>query len=234
MPSNILSIDSNFPSFTGEESPQQQIRMLHNYLFQLREGLQYSLQNLTADNFNAAALQNMNEAQKNEVTAELQKVYALLNQMAGEINSISSRVSGMENLAGRVGTAEGDIRDLKDRTGAAEQAIEGLTDWMTTAEERIVDLQARTGEAEEHIEDLSGRVKGLEDDTTLTDLKETVTGVGGLKDLVEQMQEELDKIAAAVAVAEDGGVTLGSEGKPLRLVGQVYINGVLIEQGGAT
>ena len=229
MPSNILSIDSNFPSFTGEESPQQQIRMLHNYLFQLREGLQYSLQNLTADNFNAAALKNMNEAQKNEVTAELQKVYALLNQMAGEINSISSRVSGMENLAGRVGIAEGDIRDLKDRAGAAEQDIEGLADWMTTAEERIVDLQDRTGEAEESIEDLSGRVKELEDDTTLADLKETVTGVGGLKDLVEQMQEELNRIAAAVAVAEDGGVTLGSEGKPLRLVGQVYINGVLIE-----
>ena len=72
MPSNWLSIDSNFPSFTGEESPEQQIRALHNYLFQLREGLQYSLQNLTADNFNATALQNLSDAQKNEVTTQLQ------------------------------------------------------------------------------------------------------------------------------------------------------------------
>lgn len=206
MPSNWLSIDSNFPSFTGEESPEQQIRALHNYLFQLREGLQYSLQNLTADNFNTAALQNLTDAQKNEVTTQLEKVYTQLNQMAAEIDRLSGRVSGTENLSGRMTTAEGEITALKGRVKLTE----------------------------ENIEDLTGRVKQLEDDQTLDDLQREVTGEGGLQEQMDAAKKELEKISGAVQVADDGSVTVGSEGKPLRLVGQVYINGMLYEQGGTT
>lgn len=248
MPSNWLSIDSNFPSFTGEESPEQQIRALHNYLFQLREGLQYSLQNLTADNFNATALQNLSDAQKNEVTTQLQKVYTLLNQMAAEIDSLSGRVSGTENLSGRMTTAEGEITALKGRTKLTEENIEDLADRTTAAETDIDDLQDRAKTAESdigslkgratitegNVEDLAGRVKQLEDDQTLDDLQEAVTGEGGLQEQMDTTKQELEKISGAVRVADDGSVTVGSEGKPLRLVGQVYINGVLYEQGGTT
>lgn len=139
MPSVWKSIDSNFPSFTGEEKPQEQIRALHNYLFQLREGLKYSMQNLSAENFNAAALENLSESQKNEVKKQLEKVYALLGQMSGEIQNIAGRVSSM---------------------GIRIEAIE-----------------------------------------------------------------------QTVQTEEDGGITIGTEGKPLRLVGEIYINGVLYGQG---
>ncbi|MBQ7849239.1 MAG: hypothetical protein IJ343_05900, partial [Clostridia bacterium] len=232
----------------GEESPEQQIRALHNYLFQLREGLQYSLQNLTADNFNATALQNLSDAQKNEVTTQLQKVYTLLNQMAAEIDSLSGRVSGTENLSGRMTTAEGEItalkgrtklteeniEDLADRTTAAETDIDDLQDRMKTAESDIGSLKGRATITEGNVEDLAGRVKQLEDDQTLDDLQEAVTGEGGLQEQMDTTKQELEKISGAVQVADDGSVTVGSEGKPLRLVGQVYINGVLYEQGGTT
>ena len=221
MPSNWLSIDSNFPSFTGEESPEQQIRALHNYLFQLREGLQYSLQNLTADNFNTAALQNLTDAQKNEVTTQLEKVYTQLNQMAAEIDRLSGRVSGTENLSGRMTTAEGEITALKGRTKLTEENIEDLADRTTAAEGGIDDLQeAVTGEG------------GLQE--RVADLEGAVTGEGGLQEQMDATEQELEKISGAVQVADDGSVTVGSEGKPLRLVGQIYINGVLYEQGGTT
>ena len=248
MPSNWLSIDSNFPSFTGGESPEQQIRALHNYLFQLREGLQYSLQNLTADNFNTAALQNLTDAQKNEVTTQLEKVYTQLNQMAAEIDRLSGRVSGTENLSGRMTTAEGEITALKGRTKLAEENIEDLADRTTAAEANADDLQGRMKTAETDIgslkgratitegdvEDLAGRVKQLEDDQTLEQLQDAVVGEGGLQEQMESTSKDLKKISGAVQVAEDGSATIGSVGKPLRLVGQIYINGVLIEQGGTT
>lgn len=247
MPSNWLSIDSNFPSFTGEEPPQQQIRALHNYLFQLREGLQYSLQNLTADNFNTAALQNLTDAQKNEVTTQLEKVYNVLNQMAAQIDSLSGRVSGTESLSGRVTTAEGEITGLKDRIQLAEENIEGLADWTLAVGDEVDDLKETvTGEG-----GLKDRIQALEDDQTVKQLQDAVNGEGGLREstqtledavtgeggLQEQMQsvdQGLKKIFGAVQVADDGSATIGSEGKVLRLVGQVYINGVLIEQGGTT
>lgn len=192
MPSNWLSIDSNFPSFTGEESTEQQIMALHNYLFQLREGLQYSLQNLTADNFNTAALQNLTAAQKNEVTEQMKKVFAQLSQMETEIDRLSSRVSGTENLSQRVTRAE------------------------------------------ENVGKLGERMRLLEEDQSLEELQAAVTGEGGLQEQVTKHQQELEKLSSALAVAEDGSITLGTDGIPLRLVGQVYINGVLYGQGGTT
>ena len=248
MPSNWLSIDSNFPSFTGEESPEQQIRALHNYLFQLREGLQYSLQNLTADNFNTAALQNLTDAQKNELTTQLEKVYTQLNQMSAEIDRLSGRVSGTENLSGRVTTAEGEIATLKGRVKLTEENIESLAarttdtetaigdlqERMDTAEADVVSLKGRATVTEGNVEDLADRVKALEDDQTLEQLQEAVTGEGGLQEQMDSANGELEKISGVVQVADDGSATFGSEGKVLRLVGQVYINGVLIEQGGTT
>lgn len=238
MPSNWLSIDSNFPSFTGEETPVEQIRALHNYLFQLREGLQYSLQNLTADNFNAAALQNLTAEQKNEVTTELQKVYALLDQMAVRIDNLSGRVTGTENLSGRMTAAEGEITALKGRVKLAEGNVESLGDRTTAAESGIDDLQSRMKTAESdigslkgqatvterNVNDLADRVKVLEDDQTL----------GELQEQMNVNKQALEKISGAVQVEEDGSTTVGAEGKPLRLVGQIYINGVLYEQGGTT
>lgn len=259
MPSNWLSIDSNFPSFTGGESPEQQIRALHNYLFQLREGLQYSLQNLTADNFNATALQNLSNAQKNEVTTQLEKVYALLNQMSAEISSLSGRVTGTENLPGRITSAEEEINQLKDRATDTETEIGYLDKRITDAEEDANVIKETVAALELEQGNLGGRVDAIEERLPrleqaaddLEVLQETVNGEGGLQErtqsledavaaeggLQEQVgtvQQDLQKISGTVQVAEDGSATVGAEGKPLFLVGQIYINGVLYEQGGTT
>lgn len=204
MPSNWLTIDTNFPTFTGEESAEQQIRALHNYMFQLREGLQYTLQNLTAENFNATALQNLTDTQKSEVTALLKQVYGTLSQLSNEIDNLNGRISGAENLAGKV-TA------IEDKTSLLEDVVESLGGWMT--------------ETDLTTEDLSKRTEALED---------TVIGPGGLTERTEAAEIELQKISGAVQVAEDGSTAVGVESKALYLVGEIYINGVLYGQGGTT
>lgn len=256
MPSNWLTIDTNFPTFTGEESAEQQIRALHNYMFQLREGLQYTLQNLTAENFNATALQNLTDSQKSELTDQLQQVYGLLNQLSSEIDSLSGRVAGSENLSGRMTTAENEISSLKGRMTVAERNIDNLGTRTTDTEGKVTDLQERMQDAETDIGDLRGRatiaegniealgtrVKDLEDAVSGEDglqaktqaLEDAVTGEGGLTERTEAAEKELQKISGAVQVAEDGSATVGSEGKALHLVGEVYINGVLYGQGGTT
>lgn len=130
MPSNWMAIDQNFPTFTGEESPQQQIQALHNYLFQLREGLQYSLRNLTTENFNAVALQQQ---------------------------------------------------------GFTEKQDELLFEWFHSIIEQLMEISGK-----------------------------------------------LNNLATGITVAEDGAVTVGTAGKSLNLVGEIYINGVRYEQEGGT
>ena len=129
MPSKILSMDA-FPTFTGNESVPEQIHALYQYLFVMRQDLQYALQNLSADNWNATALKNMTKT------------------------SQSTLVSDLETLSNKV-------RELSEAMSALNTRISGLND-----------------------------------------LNQTVT-------------------------IEDDGATIGQEGKALRLVGNVYINGVL-------
>ena len=128
MPSNWQSIDMNFPSFTGEESPKEQIRQLHNYLFQLRQGLQYSLQNLGLKNFNAAGLKELTEAQKQDVTVLLQGITQAVNNLSGELNSLSGRVRDVEKLSGQ-------IADIEEWTAAAETQLKDLDDRITALEQ---------------------------------------------------------------------------------------------------
>ena len=80
MGSNWLAVDSNFPSFTGRESPTEQIRALHNYLFCLKEQLQYSLNNLTADNWNTDALDSLTADAKEQLRIGISSMTNQLTQ----------------------------------------------------------------------------------------------------------------------------------------------------------
>lgn len=58
MSSNLQALDE-FPTFTGEESPQEQIRQLQNYLYIVVEQLKYSLRNLGIENLNQGQWDSM-------------------------------------------------------------------------------------------------------------------------------------------------------------------------------
>ena len=102
MPNQIMAFDNGFPTFTGEETAVQQIAALHNYLYQVREGLMYSLRNLSKENFNPNALQKMSEDQKTEMEKMLEKVYAQLNQISAEVRSLTAAVSGNSDAVGEL------------------------------------------------------------------------------------------------------------------------------------
>ena len=51
----------DFPRLREEDNAKQQIRTLYDYVFKLREQLQYLLHNLTEDNWNEAALKQFVE-----------------------------------------------------------------------------------------------------------------------------------------------------------------------------
>lgn len=207
MPSNWLTIDNGFPSFTGEEPAEQQIKALHNYLYQLREGLQYSLRNLTTENFNATALDKVSKEQKDALQVELNKVYNQLNQLRGLCDSMSARLS---NLESKVGDANTEIDGIKDRLVDVEDGAEALGEWVLEVEQDT----ATQGQQ-------------------IADLEEAVNGADGVKAKAENLDNRVEKIESVTQVSADGSTTVGTQGKDLRLVGNIYINGVLFEGGTA-
>lgn len=215
MPSNWLAIDTNFPTFTGAEPAAQQIQALHNYLYQLKEGLQYSLRNLTAENWNAQALAQMNEEAKADLVEQLNQVSALLNRLSGEVDSLGARMANAEKLAARVETAEKSIAALGERAAVLEEKNQDLEARAQAVEQRTAALEQDAGTLKTETERLG----------------QAISGPDGLETRMDTAEEAIRKIAGAVRVAGNGTVTLGAEDQPLYLVGTVYINGVPYEGG---
>lgn len=201
---------------------------MHNYLFQLREGLQYSLRNLTTENFNAAALQKLTDDQKSEFTEELKKLSNLMSQFSGKLDSLTGRVAGIEGLVGRMTAAEQEISYIDKRVTDSEVDIVALQGNLASVETDLKTQDARVKALEEKVPNLENYADELET------LQNVVTGEGGLLERLDDAQNDIKRIDEAVRIAEDGSVAVGAEGKVLRLVGEIYINGVLYGQGGAT
>lgn len=60
MASNVTRLD-DLPTRTGNESVPEQIQALYDYLFVLRQTLEYLLSNLSQENFNPTALQSLTD-----------------------------------------------------------------------------------------------------------------------------------------------------------------------------
>ena len=173
MPGNILNADTQFPNFTGQENPAEQIRTIRNYLYMLLEQLRYTLNNLDAGNFNTEGLKEIQDAISQPILKQLSDTDGNLAELQVTAAGLASRVSSNEGdisqleqtaqgLSSRVGNAEGNISSL-------QQTANGLSSRVTSAEGNISTLQqtanglsSRVSNAEGSISSLSQTASGLE------------------------------------------------------------------------
>ena len=173
MPGNILSADTQFPNFSGQENPAEQIRTIRNYLYMLLEQLRYTLNNLDAGNFNTEGLKEIQDAISQPILKQLSDTDGNLAELQVTAAGLASRVSSNEGdisqleqtaqgLSSRVGNAEGNISSL-------QQTANGLSSRVTSAEGNISTLQqtanglsSRVSNAEGSISSLSQTASGLE------------------------------------------------------------------------
>lgn len=173
MPGNILSADTQFPNFAGQENPAEQIRTIRNYLYMLLEQLRYTLNNLDAGNFNTEGLKEIQDAISQPILKQLSDTDGNLAELQVTAAGLASRVSSNEGnisqleqtaqgLSSRVGDAEGNISSL-------QQTANGLSSRVASAEGNISSLQqtanglsSRVSNAEGSISSLGQTASGLE------------------------------------------------------------------------
>lgn len=131
MPSSLFTLDSELPTLSVKDSPQVQIQKMYNYLVQMRQSLQYSLRNLTTDNFSASALQNLTDGAKGEIADKINLMQSSLSQLSGKYDSISSRVSAVEGLSGDVDSLVESIELLAAEVVALQEDLERLDTAIT-------------------------------------------------------------------------------------------------------
>lgn len=124
MPSAWLAVDSNFPSFHGEEPIREQVSSLLNYMFVLTEQLRYSLANLTPENWNASALQDFQSGTTAAIRQQIQLITQSLNQTINRTAALSEKTD----------LAEQDITALKNDLKAVVARLEKLEGCMAVTQ----------------------------------------------------------------------------------------------------
>lgn len=257
MPSNFLYIDTNFPTFTGEETSKEQIDSMLNYLHILVEQLRYTLNNLDMTNFNSKAILDWSEASTEDIQQELVTLATQLNQTNQAVAGLSRRVSNLEGLQNRVAdaeeaieelqataqdhgtrltTAEGDIDDLQAASLAQQQSIADLTAADSAQVQRIAALETWKNGA---VSDLSGLRTDVNAATAaaaanaalISGLRTDVTNIGND---VTALIEEMAQLKKSISVDDSGNSIFGKTGQRTDIKGNVYINGLPYVPGGTT
>ena len=173
MPGNILSADTQFPNFAGQESPAEQIRTIRNYLYMLLEQLRYTLNNLDAGNFNTEGLKEIQDAISQPILKQLSDTDGNLAELQVTAAGLASRVSSNEGdisqleqtaqgLSSRVGDAEGNISSLQQTANGLSSRVSSAEGNISTLQQTANGLSSRVSNAEGSISSLSQTTSGLE------------------------------------------------------------------------
>lgn len=173
MPGNILSADTQFPNFAGQESPAEQIRTIRNYLYMLLEQLRYTLNNLDAGNFNSEGLKEIQDAISQPILKQLSDTDGNLAELQVTAAGLASRVSSNEGdisqleqtaqgLSSRVGNAEGNISSLQQTANGLSSRVSSAEGNISTLQQTSNGLSSRVSNAEGSISSLSQTASGLE------------------------------------------------------------------------
>lgn len=164
MPSNWLYIDTNFPTFTGEESTDKKISAIQNYLYLLVEQLRYTLRNLGKENFNSA---------------ELDRLLEMLREGVLQVETVVSQTVITNELYAQYGSvADLTVDKLRTDYKRALRYLAGDTsqlDYISIHDEEISFISATTDGARSEQMEVDGRKFWWTDagKTQMTCLKET-------------------------------------------------------------
>ena len=226
MPSNFLYIDTNFPTFTGEESSEEQIDSMLNYLRILVEQLRYTLNNLDMTNFNTKAISDWSEASTEEIVEQLVAVSAQLNQLSQAVTRLSSRVASLEGLENRMADAEDDIEDLKNADDALAGRITALENDTSSQGARISALELWKSGVNTDLGTLrtdvnSANASAAANALAISALQTDVTNIGN--DLTALIAE-VAQLKTSISVDSSGNAIFGKTGQRTDIKGDVYIN----------
>ncbi len=99
MPSNWLYIDTNFPAFTKDESTEEKVTSIQNYVYMLVEQMRWTLNHLDWSNFNQQELGKFQQLITEPLLARIEDDEGNLAQLALSAAGLASQVS---NQAGQI------------------------------------------------------------------------------------------------------------------------------------
>ena len=114
---DLIATDEMFPDYRPGMDTDAYLRENNNYLFLLKESLNYTLHNLGVANFNARQLQTISDI----ITKPI------MMALVGDEGQITSIQADLEGIRATVGTVEGNVSTI-------QQTVKGLSTRVTNVE----------------------------------------------------------------------------------------------------
>ena len=124
MASNIMYLDTHFPTFTGRESAKEVSTTLLNYLKMLTEQLRYTLQNLDATNFNTDSLKQLKVETTEDLVAQVTEMGKSISDLDGGLNTLSATVRSMSSTVQEMSTT---LETVAAQAQATAESLARLT-----------------------------------------------------------------------------------------------------------
>lgn len=124
MPANWLYMDANFPNFNGDESTEDKLAQLQNYLYMLVEQMRYTTQNLDTTNMNQTALAGWENTLTQPIYAQIEGVGERITQLSVTADGLTATVA---NQGQQISTQEARISNLEvnaDSISATVQRVQ--------------------------------------------------------------------------------------------------------------
>lgn len=148
MPANWLFVDTQFPSFTGQENLKEQVRTIQDYMYLLVEQLRYTLHNLDLTNMNDAAVEEYIEMITEPILAQIEdadgNIARLELSQAGlqsQVQSQAGQISSLQQTAGslqsQIQDAEGNITALQQTTTSISTLVAGQGGQISTLQQKV-------------------------------------------------------------------------------------------------
>lgn len=208
VPGNIFAADTSFPQFYGEQSANEKIDVITDYLFMLLEELRYTLANLGQENFNDTELGNIAKI----IT---DPVYLRLESITGEVASISATAEGLETS----------FYDLKGNVSTLTQTAENLSIKMGNLEGDVTLLQTTASGLSLQVRGHDASIASL--DATIGSIGLSVTNGEDSSSLTLSVVKDGVTLSSTVGITLTGMVTFAS----LSGSGTSVINGDNIKTG---
>ena len=138
MPSNWLTIDAKMPTFTGRETPEEMVKALTDYIFELTNQLKYQLRHLDISNWDKNALDNYTE----ESTSEIQKAIEQLKRTISEANqNLNQIIAKLDDNITNVNTCRKEVEGLKTTLTENQNAISDINNKVSNNENEITRIR---------------------------------------------------------------------------------------------
>lgn len=228
MPSALQNLDTSFPKIDEEQTTEENLNQVTNYLYMLLESLRYTLGNLGADNFNDTELDSIGRWIREPIMVRLEdtegnianldieaaKLTARLEDAEGNINLINTTATGWY---ARIESAEGDIstlnatsknvlsqiQDINGNISTLQQTSQTLTSKIQTAEGDISQLTQTANSLTSKISDAEGNLSNLSQ--TVSAISTRVTDAEGN---VSTLQQTANALGTRISDAEGNVSTL--------------------------